>query len=369
MEVPFIDLKRKFYQFKSEVDKKYQEIINQTAFISGRNVHELEIAWADYLEVKQAVAVNSGTSAVYLALRSLEVKSGDEVIVPTNTFVATAEAVSMVGAKPVFVDIEPDTYLIDPKKVNAAVSGKTRAVIAVQLYGQSANIAELKNICQPKSIYLIEDACQAHGAEYKGEKVGGLADLAAFSFYPSKNLGGFGESGMVTTQNDKLAEMIRIIRDHGAVQKYYHQMIGGNFRMSEFQAATLNAKLPYLDEWNNLRREAAGWYQQSLKGLDLVLPVEARDCRHVYYVYVVKTSRREALQAYLADHHIGTGIHYPVPLHLQQCYQALGYKTGDLPFAEEAAGQILSLPIFPGISREEVDYVCQTVNNFFKTKS
>ncbi len=348
-----------------EVEKKIHEIIFSSRFVGSKYVKEFEDNFAKYLSVKHCVAVNSGTSALYLALMALGVKECDEVILPVNTFIATAEAVSLLRAKPVFVDIDEKTYNIDAKKVKEAITDKTKVIIPVHLYGQCCNMDEIKEIAEKHDLYVLEDACQAHGAEYKGKKAGSLGDIAAFSFYPAKNLGAFGEGGAVATNDGELAEKIRMLRDHGSKQKYYHEIIGGNFRMDEIQGAALSTKLKFLDKWNNMRREAAKLYNELLDGV-VTTPYEAPYNKHIYHLYVIRVKNRDKVMEYLYSQGVYTGIHYPVPIHLQKAYSFMNIAKGAFPIAEKAAEEILSLPMFPYITEDEICYVVERLKEVMK---
>ena len=364
-EVPFVDLSRILKDILPEVEEKIHDIIFSSNFVCGKYVKEFEEKFAKYLGVKHCIAVNSGTSALYLALMALGVKKGDEVILPVNTFIATAEAVSLLGAKPVFVDVDEKTYNIDVEKVKEAITDKTKIIIPVHLYGQCCDMDEINEIAEKHGLYVLEDACQAHGAEYKGRKAGSLGDIAAFSFYPSKNLGAFGEGGAVATNNSELAEKIRMLRDHGSKEKYYHEIIGGNFRMDEIQGAVLSTKLKFLDKWNNMRREAAKLYNELLDGV-VITPYEAPYNKHVYHLYVIRVKNRDKVREYLHSKGVHTGIHYPVPIHLQKAYSFMNLSKGAFPIAERVVNEILSLPMFPYITEEEIYYVVERLKEGVK---
>jgi len=366
MKIPFVDLSKLLKDIFPEIEQKWQEIVHNSRFVGSKYVKEFEDKFANYLGLKHCIAVNSGTSALYLSLMALKVERGDEVILPVNTFIATAEAVSLLGAKPVFIDIDEKTYNIDVEKIEKVITTKTKAIIPVHLYGQCSNMDEILENAEKHNLYVVEDACQAHGAEYKGEKAGSLGDLAAFSFYPGKNLGAFGEGGAVVTNDDEIAEKIRMLRDHGSKVKYYHDMLGGNFRMDEIQGAVLSTKIDFLDKWNKLRRKAANFYNELLSEIDnIIIPYEDKDNKHAYHLYVIKVNHRNKLREYLHKCGIETGIHYPIPLHLQKAYQDLGYKKGDFPIAEQNSKEILSLPMFPGLSQEEITYIARQIKNYF----
>jgi len=363
-KIPFVDLNRILDDILPEIREKFKEIISNSRFIGSKYVKEFEEKFAEYLEVKHCIAVNSGTSALYLALKSINVEPGDEVIIPVNTFIATAEAVSLLGAKPVFVDIDEKTYNVDTTKIEKAITKKTKAIIPVHLYGQCADMDEVNQIAKKYKLWVIEDACQAHGAEYKNKKAGSLGNIAAFSFYPAKNLGAWGEGGAVVTNNNKVAEKIRLFRDHGSRQKYYHEIIGGNFRMEEIQGAVLSTKIKFLDKWNEIRRNAAKIYNELLKSSEIITPYEASCNKHVYHLYIIRVKNRDKVREFLAQNGIGTGIHYPMPLHFQKAYKFLNISKGSFPVVERVADEILSLPMFPYIKKREVEYTVRVLKRY-----
>jgi len=366
MNVPFLDLKRELPEMEGEIKKKVDNIILSTKFVSGKYVKEFEKAYAKYIGVKHCICVNSGTAALQLALMAYDIGYGDEVIVPANTFIATAEAVSLVGAKPVLVDIDEESFTINSKEVERVINKRTKAIIPVHLYGQCADMDEINMLAKKNNIIVIEDACQAHGAEYKGKKAGSLGDAAAFSFYPGKNLGAWGEGGAVTTNDNKIAKKIRMLRDHGSERKYYHEYIGGNFRMSEIQGAVLLTKLKYLDEWNKKRRNAAERYSRLLCGIEGVkVPIENGYNKHVYHLYVIRVKERKKLIRHLSNNNVATLIHYPLCIHLQKAYENLGVKKGSLPVCETVQEEVLSLPMFPDIKEEEIKHVSTKIKEFF----
>jgi dTDP-4-amino-4,6-dideoxygalactose transaminase len=365
MNVPFVDLKRQYQVIKQEVDSAIQEVVLNTSFILGKPVAEFEEKFARFCEVKHCIGVNSGTSALILALQALGIGQGDDAITTANTFIATAEAISCIGAKPVFCDIEERSYNLDPKKLEKAITKRTKAIIAVHLYGQPVDLDPILEIAKENGIPVIEDACQSHGALYKGKRVGGFGVMAAFSFYPGKNLGAYGEGGAIITNDDSLAEKMRMLRDHGSSKKYYHEYIGNNYRLEGIQGAVLSVKLRYLDEWNEKRRINAGIYKEYLKGMPVVLPEEMDYARHVYHLFVVRVKDRERLIDFLNQKGISTGIHYPVPIHLQKAYSFLGYKKGSLPVTERFMDEILSLPMFPELKEDEIHYVADCIKEFY----
>ncbi len=329
----------------------------------GPQVAAFEKAFAEYLGARFCIGVNSGTAALQLALMACGIGPGDEVIVPSFTFFATAEAVSVLGAKPVFVDIDPVSYTVTAPGVEQAITARTKAIIPVHLYGQPADLDPILALAETHKLQVIEDAAQAHGAEYKARRVGALGDAGCFSFYPSKNLGAYGEAGAIVTNDDELARRLRLLRDHGSTSKYAHAIVGYNFRMEEIQAAVLNVKLAHLDDWNNRRRERAAAYNELLKDSGLVLPREMDYARHVYHVYAIQSDHRDELQKRLAAAGIQTGVHYPIPIHLQPAYASLGYKKGDLPETERLSERVLSLPMFAELTRRQIEKTASIINH------
>ena len=364
MPVPFVDLKTQFADLKDEILPRVTHVMQNAAFILGDDVAEFEREFADYIGVKHVIGVASGTDALLLALRAAGVGPGDEVVLPVNTFIATAIAVSLTGATPVFVDMDPETYTIDPAGIEARISDKTKAIVPVHLYGHPADMDPIAEIAEKRSLSIVEDACQAHGAEYKGRRVGALGNTACFSFYPSKNLGAFGDGGMIATDDPVLYERITMLRNYGQQVKNEHAVLGMNSRLDTVQAAVLRVKLPRLDGWNDGRRRAAAIYGELLADADVAVPVEQPWAKHVYHLYVVRTAHRAELQAFLKDRDIDSGVHYPVPIHLQPCYSGLGYREGDFPAAEGCAGEILSLPMYPEITEEQVCSVADAIGAF-----
>ena len=367
MNIPFLDLKAQYKSIRDEVNPAIQNVLDNTAYILGKPVVEFESAFAKAHNVKHAIGVSSGTDGNHLALWALGLKQGDEVIIPANTFIATAWGATLCGATPVFVDCEPDSYNIDPKLVEKAITPKTKAIVAVHLYGQPADLDPLQGIAKKHNIYLVEDAAQAHLAEYKGKKVGGIGIITSFSFYPGKNLGAYGEAGAVTTDDDTLARKVRLYREHGSEKKYYHETYGHNYRMEGIQGAVLGVKLRHLNKWTEKRRAVAKKYTAMLQGVgDIVVPQEMPYAKHVYHLYVIQTLQRDALQKFLNENGISTGLHYPLPLHLQECFKELGYKKGDFPNTETLADQCLSLPMFAELQDEQIGYVVEHMKFFFK---
>jgi dTDP-4-amino-4,6-dideoxygalactose transaminase len=359
--VPFVDLQAQYGEIKAEVDAAVARVIESAAFVLGREVEAFEAAFAQYTGARFCVGVSSGTAAIQLALTACGVGAGDEVIVPANTFFATAEAVSTAGATPVFVDADASSYTIDAGKIEAAITERTRAIIPVHLYGQAADLDAVSEIAERHGLLVIEDAAQAHGSLYRGRRVGALGRAGCFSFYPGKNLGAYGEGGAVTTDDEEVARRVRMLRDHGSERKYHHELIGYNFRMEGIQGAVLNVKLKHLDGWNALRRAHAARYRELLADSALILPREMEYARHVYHLYVVQADERGSLQESLREAGIQTGIHYPVPVHLQPAYAALQYRAGDFPEAERQARRVLSLPMYPELEDEQLVRVAEAI--------
>lgn len=361
MKVPFVDLWALHAPLQRELAQVFERVVNNNAFILGTEVDRFEKAFAQYIGVEHCVATNNGTAALQLALLALDIGPGDEVITVANTFIATAEAISAVGARPVFVDVDPLYYNMDAAVVAKAITPKTRALIPVHLYGQPVDMDPLLDVAKRRGLFVIEDACQAHGAEYKGRKAGSMGILSCFSFYPGKNLGALGEGGAVVSGDPALAIRLRMLRDHGSVKKYEHAFPGYNLRMEGLQGGFLGVKLPYLDGGNERRRAAAQIYDRLLAGADVVTPPQMPEAKHVYHLYVVQVSDRDRLKQQLSERGIETGLHYPVPLHMQEAYEHLKYTSGAFPVTEFLSARILSLPIFPTITKEQIEYVCSTV--------
>ena len=367
MKVPFLDLQAQYKSIQHEINEALQAVMDRTAFAGGPFVECFEREFASYCGSDFAIGVSSGTSALWTALWALGVGPGDEVITTPGTFIATAEAISFCGATPRFVDIDERTYTIDPKQIEAAITPKTRAIIPVHLFGQTADMDPIMEIAHAHGLFVVEDACQAHGAEYKGRRAGSIGDAGCFSFYPGKNLGAYGEAGAVVTSNPEIAGKIRMFRDHGQEKKYYHSVIGWNARMDGIQGAILSVKLRCLDRWNEARRLNARHYNRLLSDLDdFITPFEADYGRHVYHVYSVRVKDRDEIMDRLAGQDIHCGIHYPVPVHLQQAYDSLGYCEGSFPVAERCAKEFLSLPMFPELSQEQIEHVCEQISSCFK---
>lgn len=374
MSIPILDLKRQYQSMKSEIDSAIARVIESGQFILGPEVEAFEREVAQYLGVKHAIGVASGTDALWLALKAAHIGPGDSVIVPSFTFFATAGAVCNVGATPIFADIDPQTFNIAPDFVhnllesNAQIRERTKAIIPVHLYGQPAEMDEILQIARRYNLTVIEDAAQAIGAKYKDRTVGTLGHLGCFSFFPTKNLGAYGDGGLVVTNDDALAERVRMLRVHGSKPKYYHHLVGTNSRLDALQAAILRVKLAHLDEWTRARQQIAAQYDQALSQIDgLIIPYKAPDRTHIYHQYTVRVlgGRRDALQKFLKEHGIGTEIYYPLPLHLQPCFAHLSYKEGQLPESERASRDVLSLPIFPELQDENINFIINTVRMFF----
>ena len=359
--IPLVDLTRQYASIKSEIDAAIQQTLDGGAFAASQAVAAFEEEFARYCGVRHCVGVNSGTSALHLAVIASGVRAGDEVITVPFTFIATAWAISYVGAKPVFVDIETEGYTMDVDRITRAMGPKTRAILPVHLYGQMADLDPIRDICAKRGLLLIEDAAQAHGAEYKGQRAGSCGHIGCFSFYPTKNLGAFGEAGAITTDDDEIAKRLRHLRDHAQLEKYRHEELGYNYRMDEMQGAILRIKLRHLEDWNRARRERAADYKRKLAATSIVLPSEAAARRHVWHQFVVRSPHRDKLRDELSKAQIATGLHYPIPLHLQPAYRFLGHQPGDFPAAEKIAAECLSLPMFPELRPSEIVRVCDVI--------
>jgi dTDP-4-amino-4,6-dideoxygalactose transaminase len=369
MNVPLLDLKEQNSALRPEIEAALGRVLDTNGFILGGEVAALEKELAEYCGVKHAIGCASGSDAILLALMAYDIGPGDEVITTPYSFFATVSSITRLGATPVFVDIEPDTYNIDPAKIEAAISERTKAIEPVHLYGQCANMAEIVEMASSRRIPVIEDAAQAIGAEEDGTRAGAMGAIGAFSFYPSKNLGGMGDGGFVTTNDGELANKLLALRNHGAEAKYYHKWVGLNSRLDGFQGAVLRVKLPHLESWSARRRENAARYRQLFTDAGLTeqigLPVERENFRHIYNQYVIRVpNRRDELRAHLMAEGVGTDIYYPVPLHLQECFAYLGRRNGDLPESERAAEETLAIPIYPELKPEQQEYVVSTISNF-----
>jgi dTDP-4-amino-4,6-dideoxygalactose transaminase len=372
MQVPFIDLSRSSAGTESPVREAIEAVVAESAFVGGRFLEEFEKRFAGFCGTRFGLGTSSGTSALRLALSACGVRAGDEVITAPNTFIATVEAISQVGAKPVFVDSEPFTGNMDVSLVEQAITEKTKAIIPVHLCGCPCRIDELTSVTLGRQIAVIEDACQAHGAEslVNGQwmRAGSQGIAGCFSFYPTKNLGAFGEGGMVVTDSAEVAESIGMLRDHGQREKHVHEIEGSNERLASIQAAVLNVKLDSLTEWNEERRSLASKYDRLLGGLPIGTPKASEDVRHVYHLYAVRSEKRDVLKTFLEEKNVGTAIHYPRPVHVQPAYRHLGYKENDFPEAEKWAREVLSLPLFPGLRSEEIEYVADMIKMFYQSE-
>lgn len=363
--IKFVDLNAQYNSIKGEINNAVQEVLDSSSFILGEQLKNFEKEFAGFCNAKYAVGVNSGTSALHLALLAKGIGKGDEVITTPNTFIATCEAISYTGATPKLVDIEPETFNMDPKKLEKAITPKTKAVIPVHLYGQPADMKQIMEIAKKNDITVIEDACQAHGAEHYKKRVP-VSDVGCFSFYPAKNLGAYGEGGCVVSNDREFDEMVRAYRDHGQIGKHVHKYIGYNYRLEELQAAVLRVKLKHLNKWIEMRRKNASLYNELLENSGAAVPVE-KDCnKHVYHLYVIKAKSRQKLMEHLNSKGIQTGIHYPTPIHLQEAYSSLNYKMGSFPAAEKCVDGILSLPMYPELKEEEISIVAKAIKDFSK---
>ena len=361
--IPFVDLKSQYLSIKAEVDAAILKTIESCAFTLGPDVAAFENDFAAYSTVKHGIAVNNGTSALHLALLAAGIGEGDEVITVPFTFVASVAAIYYSRATPVFVDIDPRTFTMDPAKIEAAITPRTRAILPVHLYGQCADMDPILAIAKKHNLIVIEDACQAHGAEYKGKRVGSIGDFGAFSFYPGKNLGAYGEGGFVTMQNPEFNRTVRMLRDWGAEKKYQHVLKGYNYRLEGIQGAVLRVKLKYLEKWTEARRSAAAQYGKLFEGSGIPTPYVAPNVRHVYHIYAIRTATRAAWQDALNAKGVQSGIHYPIPVHMLPAYADLGYKQGQFPHSEAAANEVLSLPMFPEITQAQIEGVVSAVRS------
>ncbi|OGF04072.1 MAG: transcriptional regulator [Candidatus Eisenbacteria bacterium RBG_16_71_46] len=364
MTVPLLDLKAQYADIRRDVDDAVRRVMESARFIGGPEVAALEEEVARYSQCAHGVGCASGTDALLLSLRALGVGPGDEVVTSAYSFFASAGVVANVGATPVFVDIDPRTYNLDPHRLEAAVTPRTKAVIAVDLYGQCCDLAAVRSVCDKHHVWLIEDAAQAIGSEWEGKRAGSIADFGCFSFFPSKNLGGAGDGGMIVSQDPERADRARLLREHGARPKYHHTLVGTNSRLDALQAAILRVKLRHLDRWSEARARNAALYNQLFEGSRVGRPFHDPRTRHIYNQYVVRLQKRDEVRQHLADRGIGSEIYYPVPLHVQKCFAMLGYKPGDMPNAEAAAQETLALPIYPELTEDQIRYVAATVRDF-----
>jgi len=362
--ITFFDLKEQYKKIKDEIDNAIISVLKKGNFILGEELELFEKEFAKHCNVEFAFGVGSGTFALFLALKSLGIKEGDEVITVPNTFISTATTISHTGAKPIFVDIEEETFNIDVTKIKEKVTDKTKAIIPVHLYGHPADMDPILEIAEKHNLKIIEDAAQAMGSEYKGKRIGSLGDIAAFSFYPTKPLGAYGDGGMLVTKDSKIAEKIELLRNYGQTIKYHYTLRGFNSRLDEIQAAILRVKLRKLNKWNELRRKNAKLYNKLLKNTDIITPVEREDSKHVYYLYVIKSNQRDKLQEWLNSKKIATMIHYPVPIHLQDAYKDLGHRKGEFPITEKCVNEILSLPMFPELKSDQIKKIALCIKEF-----
>jgi len=363
MQVPLVDLVAQYHTIKKDVLAAFEDVLEHMQLFLGPQCQAFEHDFASYCGSEYGVGVSSGTEALELALRACNIGPGDEVITVANTFIATVEAIALVGATPVFVDMEPDTYTLDHRQLDQVLTERTRAIIPVHLYGQSADMQPVLDFAHKHGLRVIEDASQAHGATYAGRRVGSMGDIGCFSLYYSKNLGAYGEAGICVTNDGELAERLRLFRDHGSRVRYQHEVMGTNGRLDELQAAVLQIKMPYLERWNDARRAIAHIYDEQLRGVVETIPVVRSWAEHVYYVYVVQVPARDQFRQRLQQQGVSTGVHYPVPLHLQPACAPYGYKRGMFPVTEAASERIVSLPIYPEMTQEQCEYVVQTVKN------
>ncbi len=369
-EIALVNLKRQNKALEKEIKRALDETIQSANFISGPQIEKFEKDFAKFCGAKYCIALSSGTAALELSLKASGIKPGDEVITVPNTFIANVEAIISAGAKPVFADVDESTFNIDTENASQKVTKKTRAIMPVDLYGHPCDLDPIMDMAAKHNLAVIEDASQAHGAKYKGRKIGSIAHATSFSFYPGKNLGAFGDAGALTTNNPELAKKMKAISNHGRLQdeKYKHELVGNNYRMDELQAAILNVKLKHLKDWVNARRAIASKYREFIKTPNIEHPHEADYAQHAYHLYVIRTKRRDQLRKFLKSRGISTGIHYPLPLHLQPALKFLGYKKGDFKVSEECSNTILSLPIYPELKEDEIRFVSNEINNFFHRK-
>ena len=391
MNIPLIDLKAQYKSISEDLDRVTKEVLSSANYIMGKNVSEFEKDFADYIGVKHAISVGNGTDALVIALKSLGIGQGDEVITSTFTYFASAECISAVGAKPVFVDVEKDTFNIDPNKIEEKITDKTKAIIPIHIFGQSADMDAINKIAKKYKLKVIEDACQAVGSKYKGKMIGGLSDIACFSFFPTKNLSCAGDGGMIVTSDDNIATIARALRTHGSGEtgqkaynllnninedveksntgddtvynplKYYNYLIGYNSRLDAIQAAILKVKLPHLDNWNSKRKEIAKIYDENFKDSDVVTPSVREENESIYHQYVLQTEDREKMLNKLKDKGVAAGVYYPVPLHLQKVYKDLGYKEGDMPVAEYLSHRTFAIPVYPELTEEQIRYIIDSI--------
>lgn len=363
-KIPFVDLLVQYKTIEKEIDNAIKQTINSTQFILGNEVSLFEKEFARYCEVKYAVGVGNGLSALELGMRALGIGKGDEVITPANSFIASSSAIAFTGAIPVLVDCDKDSYNIDVAQIEKMITKRTKAIMPVHLYGQPADMKAILAIAKKYKLFVIEDACQAHGAYYNGKRVGSLGDIAAFSFYPGKNLGAYGDAGILVTNKKKIAETVSMMRNYGQKKKYEHVFLAWNSRIDTIQAAILRVKLKYLDKWNQERRNKALLYTKLLKNASVITPKLTKGVDHVFHLYVIRTKKRDELAKYLEENGVSVGLHYPIPIHLQKAFKYLNHKKGDFPVTEQLAKEGLSLPIYPELKTEDIKFICKTINNF-----
>jgi len=369
MKIPFLSFSGMHPELKAEMQEAFSQFYDSNWYVLGEFTKSFEKAYAAWNQVNHCVGVSNGLDALVLSLKALGIGEGDEVLVPSNTYIATWLAVSYVGAKPVPVEPDIRTYNICPRMAEKAITAKTKAIMAVHLYGQACEMDSIMDLSKKHNLFVIEDNAQAHGATFLGKKTGSWGHINGTSFYPGKNLGALGEAGAITTDVATLAHKVQVLRNYGSQKKYYNEVPGYNMRIDELQAALLGVKLPYLENWTQERQRIATWYHQSLQGIgDLILPYTLENASHVYHLYVIRTKQRDKLQEYLTQQGIGTMIHYPIPPHLQQAYASLGYQKGDFPIAEELAETCLSLPLWPGMTKEQVQQVAAAISTFFNER-
>jgi dTDP-4-amino-4,6-dideoxygalactose transaminase len=364
-KIQFVDLKKQYEPFKEEILAGISRVLDGMYLFLGENVQSFEKEFADFCNAKHGIGVSDGTTALHLALLAMGIGAGDEVITVPNTFIATVEAIILAGAQPVFVDIDPQTYLVNTEEIESKITHRTKALLPVHLYGQMVDMERMREISDKHGLMILEDACQAHGAEFNGKRPGHLSDAATYSFYFSKNLGAYGEGGFITTNDDELARRLRMMRDHGSERKYYHDLIGMNARPDEIQAVVLRAKLKHLADWTEARRQHAMLYNKLLQGTPVITPKVESNARHVYHLYVIRAPQRDALQAFLREKGIFTGIHYPVPIHMQNAVGYLGLKEGQFANTERVVKEILSLPMFAELSDADIARFASTIKEFY----
>lgn len=365
INIPFLSFEETNKLIKSEILSAFENVFDSQWYVLGENVRQFELSYSQFNNVNYCIGVSNGLDALHLALKTLNIGSGDEVIVPSNTYIATALAVSYVGATPVFVEPNIETYNIDPSMIEQAITKRTKAIMPVHLYGQACEMDKIESIAKKYNLFIVEDNAQAQGATFNGKYTGSWGNINGTSFYPGKNLGALGDAGAITTNDSELATRAAVLRNYGSEKKYYNEVIGYNMRLDEIQASFLSVKLKYLNELTQERQEIASWYYESLKGIsDIILPKVAQKATHVYHLYVIRTNQRDDLQKHLADNGIGTLIHYPVPIHMQEAYNKLGFKKGNFPIAEEIADTCLSLPLWPGMNLDHIEYIADTIKRF-----